>query len=84
VDQLTLDSTGVDISISKGFAMLTPYAGIGQNWVKSSAVGFTDEEFSQTKYFVGLNLNTGFLNFDLEVDETGGAQTIGAKVGFRF
>jgi hypothetical protein len=87
VDDLSLESKGIDISISKGFALFTPYVGIGQNWVTSepsAATGLDDEEFTQTKYFVGMNINTGFLNFDLEMDDTGGAQTVGAKVGFRF
>ena len=84
VDNLSLESKGIDVSISKGFAMITPYVGVGQNWVSSSATGFDDEDFTQTKYFVGFNLNLGLLNFDLEADNTGGAQTLGAKVGFRF
>jgi hypothetical protein len=84
VDNLSLESKGIDVSVSKGFAMFTPYAGIGQNWVTSKGTGFTTEEFTQSKYFVGLNINTGFLNFDFEMDDTGGAQTIGGKVGFRF
>ncbi|MCW8919441.1 MAG: hypothetical protein OQL08_11595 [Gammaproteobacteria bacterium] len=87
VDDLSLESKGIDVSVSKGFAMFTPYVGIGYNWVTSepsASTGLDDEDFTQTKYFVGMNINTGFLNFDLEMDETGGAQTLGAKVGFRF
>lgn len=87
VDDLSLESKGIDVSISKGFALFTPYVGIGQNWVTSepsASTGLDDEDFTQTKYFIGMNINTGFLNFDLEMDETGGAQTLGAKVGFRF
>lgn len=84
VDGFSLESTGIDVSISKGFAMLTPYAGVGQNWVRSSATGFADEDFTQSKLFVGVNLNLGLLNFDVEADKTGEAQTIGAKIGFRF
>ncbi len=84
IDNLSLESKGIDVSLSKGFAMVTPYVGVGQNWVTSTATGFSDEEFTQVKYFVGFNLNLGLLNFDLEADKTGEAQTIGAKVGFRF
>ncbi|MEN8169836.1 MAG: hypothetical protein ABFS08_06400 [Pseudomonadota bacterium] len=84
VDQLSLESMGVEVMVSKGIAMFTPYGGIGQNWVSSEATGFTTEEFTQSKYFVGVNINTGFINFDFEMDDTGGAKTIGAKVGFRF
>lgn len=35
VDQLGFDTKGIDISISKGFAIAKPYAGIGQVWVSS-------------------------------------------------
>ena len=35
ISQLSLDTKSLDISISKGFAMFTPYAGIGQVWVNS-------------------------------------------------
>ena len=37
VDQLSFDTKSLDISISKGFAMFTPYAGVGQVWVNSKA-----------------------------------------------
>lgn len=85
VDQLSFDTKGLDISISKGFAMFTPYAGIGQVWVNSSTnVGLADENFSLGKVFVGANLNLGLVNFALEGDKTGDAKSYTAKMGFRF
>src|SRR6266705_7208440 len=36
VDQLDFDTKGLDLSISKGFLMFTPYAGIGRVWVTST------------------------------------------------
>jgi hypothetical protein len=87
VDELELESKGIEVTISKGFAMFTPYAGIGQNWVDSkpaASTGLAAEDFTQTKFYVGLNMNLGLLNFDFEADQTGDAQTLGAKVGFRF
>jgi hypothetical protein len=86
VSQLSLNTKGLDISISKGFAMFTPYAGVGQVWVNSSTnvPGFAAESFTQGKVFVGANLNMGFSNLAAEVDKTGGAQSIGLKLGFRF
>src|SRR5881296_2222317 len=36
VDQLDFDTKGVDLSISKGFLMLTPYAGVGKVWAAST------------------------------------------------
>ncbi|HEY5995274.1 MAG TPA: hypothetical protein VIU46_11825, partial [Gallionellaceae bacterium] len=37
VEQLAFNTKGLDVSISKGFAMFTPYAGVGQVWVSSAA-----------------------------------------------
>lgn len=86
VDQLSFSTKSVDISISKGFAMITPYAGVGQVWVDSKAnIGTLSEEtFSLGKFFVGANVNFGLMNFALEADKTGGAQSYTAKLGFRF
>lgn len=86
VDKLTLDTKSVDISISKGFLMVTPYAGAGMVWVNSSAdvAGVTSESFTQTKYYAGANVNLGLMNVALEWDQTGSAQSYGAKLGFRW
>ncbi len=87
VNQLALDTKSLDVSISKGFAMLTPYAGIGKVWTNSTpdaATGFSGESFSQNKFFAGANLNLGTTNFALEFDKTGEAQSTSFKLGFRF
>jgi hypothetical protein len=87
VNQLSLDTKSLDVSISKGFAMLTPYAGIGQVWTNStpdSATGFTAESFTQSKLFAGANLNLGMTNLAIEFDKTGAAQSASFKLGFRF
>lgn len=87
VDQLELNTKGVDVSISKGFAMLTPYAGVGKVWVSSTPEGvptLTKESFSLNKGFAGFNLNLGVVNLALEGDRTGHATSYGVKVGFRF
>jgi opacity protein-like surface antigen len=87
VDQLDFETTGVDVSISKGFLMLTPYAGLGRVWIKSEPVAvatLSKESFSLPKRFVGLNFNLGFVNVALEGDRTGNASTYGLKAGFRF
>jgi len=87
VDQLKLNTTGLDVSISKGFTFLTPYAGIGTVWVNSSTqdiATLTEEEFSLTKYFVGLNMNFAFINVAFEGDKTGDTSSYSAKLGWRF
>lgn len=87
VDQLGLRTTGLDVSVSKGFALLTPYAGIGTVRVKSdpdAATGRTAESFGLNKVFAGLNLNFGLTNLAFETDKTGDATSYGVKFGFRF
>jgi hypothetical protein len=87
VDQLSLDTRGVDISISKGFAFLTPYAGIGRVWVESDprgTGGLRTEKFSLTTVFVGLGMNFAVLNLNLQADRTGDASSFSAKLGWRF
>jgi hypothetical protein len=89
VDQLSLDTKGLDVSISKGFTFFTPYAGVGQVWVDSKAnlaapLKLSEEKFSQSKVFVGANLNLGLTNIAAEVDKTGGIQSVSVKLGFRF
>ena len=87
VTALALSTKSLDVSISKGFAMFTPYAGLGTVWVDStpdSTTGLTKESFRQNKIFAGGNLNLGFSNLALEYDKTGSATSYSAKLGFRF
>src|SRR6266850_4141987 len=91
VDQLDFNTRGVDLSISKGFALFTPYAGFGKVWVKSTPKDLpaaanppTEESLTLNKGFVGLNMNFVFVNLALEADKTGEATSYGLKLGFRF
>ncbi len=86
VDQLAFSTNSLDISISKGFAIFTPYAGVGRVWVDSTpnVPVLTKVTFQQSKVFAGANLNFGLTNFALEYDKTGSAESYSAKMGFRF
>ena len=87
VDQLKFNTTGVDLSISKGFAIFTPYAGIGRVWVRSTpdpSTLKTEEDFDVGKVFVGVNMNLAVVNIAVEGDKTGDATSYGLKLGWRF
>jgi len=86
VDELKLRTTGFDVSISKGFLMLTPYAGVGTVSTKASAPGTSlgQEKFTKTKVFAGANFNLGLMNLAVETDKTGDATSYGLKLGLRF
>lgn len=87
VSQLDLNTKSLDLSISKGFAMFTPYAGLGTVWVDSTpngVAGLTSVSDRENKIFAGGNLNFGVANVALEYDKTGSASSYSAKLGFRF
>jgi hypothetical protein len=86
VDQLGFETRGIDVSISKGLASFTPYAGIGRVWIESTphVGGLQKEEFSLTKVFVGLGMNFAVLNLNLQADKTGDATSYSFKLGWRF
>ena len=95
VEQLDLDTAGLELSVSKGLAMATPYIGAGVVRVNSTpkgtaaapiptGAGLREESFDLEKYFVGVNLNCGWVNIGLEGEVTGGATSYGLKLGLRF
>jgi hypothetical protein len=86
IDQLELDTRGIDLSISKGFAVLTPYAGIGRVWVESEPKGvpLAKEEFELDKVFLGVGFKLALLNINLEADKTGDVEGFSIKAGLRF
>jgi hypothetical protein len=92
VDQLDMNTRGLDLSISKGFAMFTPYAGIGKVWTSATPKDIpasfptppSKESISQNKYFIGLQMNFVLVNVVIEGDKTGDDTSYGLKLGFRF
>src|SRR5438552_15478397 len=63
VDQLDFDTKGLDLSISKGFLMFTPYGGIGKVWATSTPNvtpnpnNLSKESRSLNEVFVGITMN---------------------------
>ena len=70
IDILDIKTYQADISISKGILMVTPYAGVGQVWIKGkakdtvnpavpgdAAVTLQDVSVSETKGFVGAKIS---------------------------
>jgi len=87
IDGLDMQSAGADLSISKGFVMFTPFAGVGIVKTKSKAdavYGYTDETISQNRVFAGMNVNLLIMDLAVAVDKTGKDQSLTVKAGFRF
>ncbi len=90
VDQLDFETKSIDISISKGFLMFTPYAGIGQQWTTSTPkaeakdAGLTKESFSDSKVFVGMRMTLGVFNVSAEHETLGDVSSNSIKLGIVF
>jgi len=60
VDDVDISTYGIDVGISKGFTIFTPYAGIGQVWINGSenaGIGLADHDTSETRSYVGLRIS---------------------------
>lgn len=82
VDELDLQTAGIDASISKGFLFLTPYAGVGGVWINSDAKGnlqtlaiaqngapLDSEDIFQPRVFAGVKVSPlPLLGFTAEVE----------------
>jgi hypothetical protein len=93
VDDLDITTKGLELSVSKGFSILTPYAGVGAVWVDgdpnnvvstSSGQPLDRESMTLTKYYIGLDLDLGLATFAAEAEQTGDNTTTSAKFGLRF
>ena len=69
--EVDIETIGADLSVSKGFAFITPYAGIGQVWVRSAehsrAAALEDARLSQFKTYAGVKVTFVVINFVGEV-----------------
>ncbi len=76
IDDLDLSTKSLDLSISKGILIFTPYVGVGEVWITSDphpTVTITPplekEDITKTKAFVGLKTKIfPFVNLVLEGD----------------
>jgi hypothetical protein len=74
IDVFDISTKSLDLSISKGFAMLTPYAGIGEVWISSTpktiipSPPLQKEDITEMKWFAGAKLGLGLINFVAEAD----------------
>lgn len=83
---LRVTTAGADLLVSKRLAVATPFAGVGVVRTRARYQGsaFSQETFSESRYFAGLNLNLVLLNLAVEAERLGGNTTLSAKAGWRF
>lgn len=85
VSELDLNTRSVELTVSKGFLMFTPYAGVGKVWgsLTPNVSELQKVSTNANKLFAGVNFNLGLANLAAEVDRTGGNDTVSVKLGFR-
>lgn len=86
IDELDVENKGIDLSISKGFTVFTPYAGIGRTYSTVTPVDvpiLIEEDIEDSVVYAGVNINLG-VNLGFEVNKTAGVTSYSGKVGIRF
>lgn len=87
IDQLSLNTKGIELGVSKGFALFTPYAGVGRIWTEADTTGTTGldrQKIADTKLYVGGSFNLALGTLALEADRIGDALSYSVKVGIHF
>lgn len=94
VEELDLSTYGAEATVSKGFGVgvkLTPYAGAGVNWIKSTpqsyaknTLGLKEESFAKTKLYVGARFNILLLSVTAEAEYNTVTPVYSLKAGLSF
>ncbi len=87
IDSFDFNTYSIDVSISKGLTLFTPYGGIGQVFVKSDPnafLGLEDESFELTRIFLGTRVTLLPFAFTGEVDRTGDNTSFNLRAAIAF
>jgi hypothetical protein len=89
VDDIGVNSYGLDVTASKGFAFLTPYAGVGYVWGKVKTKGsvsatLDDEKVDDARLFVGLRISMLLFELTPEYERIGSDDVFNLRAGFSF
>jgi len=85
ITDMFVTSTGLELSVSKGFSGFTPYAGVGTTRLDGDYMldGYNNH-LNQNKYFLGLQFNLGIVSISAETEQAGDIASTKAKMGIRF
>lgn len=85
INSFDLNSKALDVSLSKGFAFITPYVGAGYVWGVADpdpATGLNKAEVNDTKAFIGARISAGLFEITPEIGEVGSRVTYSLRLGF--
>ncbi len=87
IDSFDLESKALDLSLSKGFALITPYVGVGYVWGESDPKGFNGlqkVDVEETKTYIGARISLGLIEFTPEIGQVGDTMYYNLRAGFSF
>lgn len=89
IDDFEYESYSADVSLSKGFTLLTPYIGAGYVWATATPQGdadaFLDEvEVDNERFFVGMRISLVFIELTPEYERIGDNNAYNLRLGFSF
>lgn len=91
IDDFDYEAWNADVSLSKGFAFLTPYIGAGYIWATATPSGATAEltglsevKTDKERFFAGLRLSLAFLEVTPEYERSGDNNAYNLRVGLSF
>lgn len=87
IDHFKYSATSADLSLSKGFAFLTPYAGAG--FVRGvadpdSSTGLQKDTVTKSRVFGGLRISMLLFEITPEYERTGNNNSYNLRLGFSF
>ena len=91
IDDFDYDAWGVDATVSKGFAFLTPYAGAGYvsakatpNGALKNSIGLENETVDTGRFFVGLRISMLLFELTPEYERFGDNNVYNLRLGLSF
>ncbi|QHS08802.1 hypothetical protein [Sinimarinibacterium sp. NLF-5-8] len=91
IDDFDFTTRSVDLSLSKGFAMVTPYIGAGYVWgvakpgdAVATAAGLSRAKADEERFFLGVRLSMLLLEVTPEFERVGSTNAYNLRLGMSF
>lgn len=85
VDDFDFETKSVDLAVSKGFTLFTPYAGVGQVWGEAEGKGtfasLGNPDSKETRTYAGLRIGLGLLDITPEYERVGDNDSFSLLLG---
>ncbi len=87
-DDLKADSKTLDVSVSKGFVFVTPYAGLGYVWgtvdPSDNFPSLSKVEVNKGRFFAGARVSLGFFEVTPEYEKLGKSDVFNLRLSLGF